>query len=132
MYPSADLGFNHSAGQYRLSGRPKKREVSVGDTEESPIHPATRSGVYYHEIWWGLRRIRSHFPNEFPTIGTCILICREGSNGGGIFTKGTVQRVKPYRSRDAIRVAYDDGGYDVFSLKNYHVQLCPVDELCDD
>ena len=29
-------------------------------------------------------------------------------------------------------MAYDDGDYDVFSLKNFHVQLCPVDELCDD
>ena len=40
-----------------------------------------------------------------------------------MFTKGTVELVKTYRSRDAIRVAYDDGDYDVFSLKNYHVQL---------
>ena len=124
--------LTRSAAQYKLAGRPKKREVAGGDTEASPLHPASRSGVYYHEIWWGLRRIRSHFPNEFPTIGTNVVICRERSDGGGVFTKGTVQRVKPYRSRDAIRVAYDDGDYDVFSLKNYHVQLCPVDELCDD
>lgn len=61
-----------------------------------------------------------------------VVISREESDGGGIFSKGTVQRVKPYRSRNAIRVACDDGGYDMFSLKNYHVQLCPVDELCDD
>ena len=121
-----------SPGQYKLVGRPKKREVAGADTEASPLHPATRSGVYYHEIWWGLRRIRSHFPNEFPTIGTSVVVCREESDGGGVFSKGTVRRVKPYRSRNAIRVAYDDGGYDMFSLKNYHVQLCPVDELCDD
>ena len=105
-----------STGQYKLVGRPKKREVAGADTEASPLHPATRSGVYYHEIWWGLRRIRSHFPNEFPTIGTSVVVCREESEGGGVFSKGTVRRVKPYRSRNAIRVAYDDGGYDIFSF----------------
>ena len=38
---------------------------------------------------------------------------------------GTVQRVKPHRSRDAIRVAYDDGDYDVFSLKTIMCSFFP-------
>ncbi len=59
-------------------------------------------------------------------------MCRESCGGRGEFISGIVTNVQPYKRREAIRVVYDDGRKDAFSLKMFNVQICPVDELCDE
>ena len=112
--------YQRDAKTFKLGGRPRKREVTKPDTEASVSKPSTRSGVYYHEIWWGLRRIRARFPSEWPTIGTKIITCLEDGDGGGVFASAAVTRVKPCGKRDSIHVAFDDGRKEVTNLKKYH------------
>jgi hypothetical protein len=124
--------YQRDPKKFKLGGRPRKRDVTKPDAEASVSKPATRGGVYYHEIWWGLRRIRARFPSEWPTIGTKIITCSKESNGGGFFASAAVTKVKPCRKRDSIHVAFDDGRKETMDLKTYHMLMCPIDELCDE
>ena len=76
--------------------------------------------------------MRARFPNEWPNIGTLVVVCRESCGCRGEFISGIVTNVQPYKRREATSVVYDDGRKDAFSLKRFNVQICPVDELCDE
>lgn len=104
-------------------------------TKAEPLKPGIRDGMYHHEIWWDLRRRRTRYFEEFPSIGARVVSCFRTADGEGTFEgrffPGTVHTVKFKTTEGEIKVVFDEGEREVFTLAEFHSLACPVDELWD-
>jgi hypothetical protein len=121
----------------KLSRNPIIHKMNGGrlasSTKAEPLKPGIRDGMYHHEIWWDLRRRRTRYFDEFPSIGTKVVSCFMTENGSnkGEFFRGTVLTVKFKTTEGEIKVVFDDGEREVFTLAEFNSLACPVDELWD-